>query len=209
MFKVNSDSAQTGSPYFFAQSGCFLLQFDTSAKKVVLRDKGWSAIGSAAAAIGEWHHLAVVRDAGTGKLSFYVDYTLVSSTAASLGDTDNFTFNFGARVVNDGLFNTKYDEVRLTKRALSRSEFLMNETVAAKERILSDADTLLYLSGGLNGNEVVNEAYADDAATITRLTGYLWAFYNYLRRPTENSSPQSAIFCPPTVQFNASKPFST
>ena len=67
MFKVDANSSQTGSPYFFSQSGCFLLQYETATRKVVLRNKDWSAIGSKVVSAGAWHHLAVVRDAGSGK----------------------------------------------------------------------------------------------------------------------------------------------
>lgn len=146
-------STQSENPYIFRHSGGWMLQFANNCSSIVLWYPGWTLRGQSSTGIndGSWHHLAVVQDIATGKVSFFVDYALVSQTDVDLGSSPSSTDIFlGAfdKSANNSLLNSAYDEVRLTKRALAPREFLMNEAVFVRERrkdAVIDSDTLAYV----------------------------------------------------------------
>ena len=155
VFKTTS--TQTDGPYIFYHQGGWMLQFDGTCSKVWLKYPGWTARGgSPVINDGQWHHLAVVQDLAAGVVDFYVDYSLVSRTAVELGASpSNSEIVLGAFRSSDAalsVLNSRYDEVRLTKRALAPGEFLMSEAMreamiarTRRNDLVIDADTLVYV----------------------------------------------------------------
>lgn len=78
---------------------------------------------------GGWHHVAVVYDADGTRLSLYIDHTRVwSSGEVLLADVSSQIF-FGSKEGASGqFFHGWLDSIRVTRRALGRSEFLSATT---------------------------------------------------------------------------------
>jgi hypothetical protein len=73
--------------------------------------------------IDEWHHVALVRDAGTGEIRGYRDGTLVStSTYATSPGSSSYNLNIGRNPGGSQRFRGMIDEVRLYGRALSTAD---------------------------------------------------------------------------------------
>ena len=140
----------------------WMIQFDSTGRPI-LKTGGWTNLVSAPTINdGVWHHLAVVQDRARGTFAYYLDYRLVGTADYVVTPTDEASYNF-FRISNYGRngdynFNlvpkgVAYDEVRLTKRALTPAGFLttpaLAETVRARmrklEAVTSDA-TLVYAS---------------------------------------------------------------
>lgn len=75
---------------------------------------------------GKWHHVAVVVDGAAQKVSFYFDYRHEASRTGALPDIGSATsITFGAKEGGEGQwFDGWMDGIRVTRRALSPSEFL-------------------------------------------------------------------------------------
>lgn len=80
---------------------------------------------------GQWHHLALVKNSGS--LYSYVDYSVVSQTAARSRSAGGYRFNITAKVsIGKDLLGTvllsgpddRIDELRISRAALSASKFL-------------------------------------------------------------------------------------
>ena len=90
----------------------------------------------------KWHHLALVRDFDAMTVKFYIDYNLVGSvndvtnlyvlpvSGALGGNKYNNNFLIGGAYGTGSAYQTNngyLDEIRFTKRALTRQEFLMRD----------------------------------------------------------------------------------
>lgn len=103
---------------------------------------------SAASLVGDntWHHLAVVYDAPRGTYSFYLDYSLFHrfTDVAFDESAHNGKFAFGGNEddtnnnwsMSGGVNGALYDELRITKRALSVAEFITPESVAGVDPVM-------------------------------------------------------------------------
>ena len=93
-----------------------------------------------------WHHLAVVYDAPRGTYSFYLDYSLFHrfTDVAFDESAHNGKFAFGGNEddtnnnwsMSGGVNGALYDELRITKRALSVAEFITPESVAGVDPVM-------------------------------------------------------------------------
>ena len=87
---------------------------------------GGKAIGSTSVIDGEWHHIAMVRDAATDQLRLYVDHVLDASvTDPTTGDITNYVD------IRIGRMNSGYNDlvgdidfVRISSGALAPYEFI-------------------------------------------------------------------------------------
>lgn len=162
--RIDADKGVSGlsGSYIVHHPDAWMIQFDGSGRPV-LKTGGWKNLVSAPTINdGVWHHLAVVQDRARGTFAYYLDYRLVGTADYVVTPTENAGYdsfqisNYGRN--GDYNFNNvpkgvAYDEVRLTKRALSPSGFLTTpafaETVRARmrklEAVTSDA-TLVYAS---------------------------------------------------------------
>lgn len=93
---------------------------------------GSSRFGDKAVVDGEWHHVALVYDAETKKMTYYRDRKQVGeSKTATAGELAKYSvtkplYLLGGQTGGVGT-ECKIDEVRLTKRLLSPREFLSAE----------------------------------------------------------------------------------
>ena len=82
---------------------------------------------------GAWHHIAVVYDKDARTLSYYRDWELVASTekasAVTTPSVVSKLIEIGGSPLNGtyAIYNGYIDDVRITKRALGRREFLTPE----------------------------------------------------------------------------------
>ena len=162
--RIDADKGVSGlsGNYIVHHPMAWMIQFDSTGCPI-LKTGGWTNLVSAPTINdGVWHHLAVVQDRARGTFAYYLDYRLVGTADYVVTPTDEASYNF-FRISNYGRngdynFNrvpkgVAYDEVRLTKRALTPAEFLttpaLAETVRARmrklEAVTSDA-TLVYAS---------------------------------------------------------------
>lgn len=74
---------------------------------------------------GQWHHVAVVYDKAAQTLTFTLDYRFSATQNNVVLDTASRTFRFGSdNTGNAQNFHGAFDSIRVTRRALSRAEFL-------------------------------------------------------------------------------------
>lgn len=80
---------------------------------------------------GEWHHMAVVRDAETDSLTLYIDAKMEASETGEVGsvtETQTFGIQLGRKSGNSDMLKGSLDEFRLWTRALSEDEIRANMT---------------------------------------------------------------------------------
>lgn len=163
--RIDADKGVSGlsGNYIVYHPKAWMIQFDSTGRPI-LKAGGWTNLVSAPTINdGVWHHLAVVQDRARGTFAYYLDYRLVGTADYVVSpptDTASYDFFRISNFERSGQYNfncvpkgVAYDEVRLTKRALTPSEFLTTpafaETVRARmrklEAVTSDA-TLVYAS---------------------------------------------------------------
>jgi Concanavalin A-like lectin/glucanases superfamily len=120
----------------------------------VLAKSGTSAIlsGTTALTDGQWHHIAAVRDAGTGEVSLYVDGAKEDSANVTYTggfDSPTAALNIGWLNRAAGFhFSGAIDEVALYDRALSAVEILQHYTDGEAGTGYSYGLTVERISGG-------------------------------------------------------------
>jgi len=136
----------------------WMIQFDANGKPIWKNYNWKQSITPASIKDGKWHHVAVVANRTTGTFAYYLDYALVSAQKYLVpADSAGSNIRIGAYDSNfsNAPKGMAYDEVRLVKRALVPSEFIMPPARAeaflsaaaaqakAREAVVTD-DTLVY-----------------------------------------------------------------
>lgn len=148
--RIDADTGVSGlsGNYIVHHPNAWMIQFDGTGRPV-LKTGGWANLVIAPTINdGVWHHLAVVQDRARGTFAYYLDYRLVGTADYVVTPTDAASYDF-FRISNyerNGQYNfnnvpkgVAYDEVRLTKRALTTSEFLTTPTFAKDLRMAQSA----------------------------------------------------------------------
>ena len=150
-FRFEDGYVPSSAEYMFFINNGFHIQFygDT----LYAQDGGWNDIGKARnPADGKWHHVAVIHDPEKGEFRAYFDYARLGSRsgtidAATVGDkiyigTDNW---------GQSCRTWKFDNVRVTRKALQPTEFVNVHPVTG--------DTLFWTS--LDGADVPAETHLE------------------------------------------------
>ena len=161
----------------------------TNAENPVLGCKvaGLEFRGSTGLLDGNWHHLAVVADQRVATVTIYLDYqvfhrfTGVTDPLAT-GKTRPTTLLFGGGVegtygLTQGPSKCRYDEFRVTKRALKVTEFLTDER-------LSVGDTCLW--GRFENASLRGDVPAGRYALVAELAGNALLQKSSRARPSRN-----------------------
>ncbi len=87
---------------------------------------------------GKWHHVAVVVDGAAQAMTFYFDYSLDQTKSGTLPAVGSgYSFFFGAKENGGGQwFDGWIDDIRVTRRTLTPSEFLTTHPVGAGDTSL-------------------------------------------------------------------------
>ena len=170
-------SLGNGGQYLIRHPGAWMIQV-TGEGVPEWKNKSWGQrLVPSSIKDGAWHHLAVVADRTLGTVAYYLDYRIVDAAkyvvpAGSAEET--FEVNCGYGLNNWSIAGMAFDEVRIVKRALAPSEFIMPPARAeaflaaaaaqAKKRaaVVTD-DTLVYapcdedvLTGGSEMNALAS-----------------------------------------------------
>ena len=178
-------SLGNGGQYLIRHPGAWMIQV-TGEGVPEWKNKSWGQrLVPSSIKDGAWHHLAVVADRTLGTVAYYLDYRIVDAAkyVVPAGSAeDALEVNCGYGLNNWSIAGMAFDEVRIVKRALAPSEFIMPPARAeaflaaaaaqAKKRaaVVTD-DTLVYapcdedvLTGGSEMNAL---ASADGKPALT------------------------------------------
>jgi hypothetical protein len=144
---------------------------------------------------GQWHHVAMTRDAATGQVQLYIDGILNGSSALDAGTKAAQFYLIGALtnrtnagyVTGANYFNGQLDEVRVYNRVLSATEILaLGQPPSAPSGLtantIPDTGSMLQLSWTNNSNisqgvqverRTGNGAYAQIATVPGTETGFI------------------------------------
>lgn len=137
-------SNPNGQRYIFSQPGAWRFYMN-GAGKIDFINGAWSKTlyTSKVVADNVWHHIAVVYDATVKVVAVYIDYELDGRFGYTMGTPTSSELTFNAAIGG-----ANFDEVRLTTRALSPYEFVMDESKfsGVREKLVSrvDSDTIIY-----------------------------------------------------------------
>ena len=171
----------------------------------------WTNAGTFGANLddGEWHHVAVVYDAVLSSVKLYIDYALVASKEGVRLSQASVAGCVGARTPPTGqFFHGWIDSVRLTKRALSPTEFLF-ATSGNAYPVQDDTvfyapldDNLEAYSGGvlIRGSGYAH-AEGDEAPTFTNLVRYAELLHDGAGGVNVATNKGSVLFKGSTVFF--------
>ncbi len=179
--KTDTASSALSGKYFIHHPGAWMIQLNGSGQPA-LKTGGWRALVTPPAINdGIWHHLAVVQDRARGMFSYYIDYKLVGEAEYTVTKPENNSNYQYFRINNyepNGPYNfnlsppnVAYDEVRLTKRALTPKEFITTSSVAQetiahdrKLEAMAQNSTIVYAScdGEVPSDNNVNELCSDN-----------------------------------------------
>ena len=141
---------------FFIANGCHI---QLSNGELYIQDGNWKDIAkNYAPADGKWHHVAVIYDPDKGEFRAYFDYVYLGRREGSI---DSSTVGDNIYISNDKWDQSprtwKFDNVRVTRKALKPCEFLTSKHV--------DGPTLAWAYFD-NGDGSFAQKY-DEAATYS------------------------------------------
>lgn len=113
---------------FFIDGGCHI-QLNNG--ELLVQDKDWKDIAkNYAPADGKWHHVAVIYDPDKGEFRTYFDYAYLGRRDGSIGQSAvGDKIYIGNDAWNKSPRTWKFDNVRVTRKALKPCEFLTSKHV--------------------------------------------------------------------------------